>query len=362
MACPDGTFRAGDFNFPSDTALCNQSYNAIRTLSIILALSAAVVIPFKARFTYLRAVNPMSNPIVHKTHVAYGFFSTVYDVSYCVYGVLKATSPTDFILGDPTNANHAGDVLLFFIESSFALLMFAVGINLTYFLSGVSKTMPRAAQERIRGMISFVHTVSWVNAASGVVFAAFPFFSYGNPSLAPAFTWVFLIGTWFVGTFQGLQNVLLLGTTIAEIGKIEGAAGDNDDAERGGGGGGGGAAPSKIAVIRRTLAGQFRLTCVRVFVTQSCWLVFSVVPSLRNLFTYVFILFYYGTFIISIVATRTLWNFGSTKTHAAAGADDDGKAAPVSAVATAQSSKYAVVSKTETSSTMAAATAIEEGS
>lgn len=304
-SCPVGWGRSADFLFPQESSPCVQNLVAIRILGSILAISSGIVVPIKARFTYLRATHSMPNKNQWYCQVLYGLLSTIYDAAYCVYGALKAVQPNLYILGDPLSHSHVGDILLFFISASFSLLMFAVGLNLTFFLLGVSKTMPRVSQERVRFAISLIYKVSWIYGFAGCIFSIFPFFSYAKLSLTPYFNNTYLLGTWIVGVFQAGQNCILLGLTIREIKNIISTAEKSGKYEDEG--------TTKIRGIMGTLSSQFRLTLVRATITQTIWIIFTLVPSLRIYFTYVFVLFYYGTYFTSLLALRSLWNFNSTE-------------------------------------------------
>ena len=132
--CNQGWFSRGDFH-PIDGQDCDQYYNAIRGLAIALSVCAGIVIPLKFIYTYLRYTIPLPDKKINTVLVYYGICSTIYDTSYCAYGILKSINPNLYIFGDYNNKKEGivMEIILYITSTSFLWLMYFVALNLSFF-------------------------------------------------------------------------------------------------------------------------------------------------------------------------------------------------------------------------------------
>jgi hypothetical protein len=206
MACNNDNWGDQPDFFSPTIESCDQNLLAIRIFGIILAVFAGFAFPIKFYFMYLRGTHPMSNRTVQIVQTVYGFLAGAFDFTHCIFGILKAINPGVYLLG---NSSGGGGMyaLLFCMTVSFFWLMQAVALNLTYFLSGISRLITKESQERIRVAVEFVQRYGFLCAVIAVAIGILPAFAYVSPAVTLQLNLAYLIGYWILIVLQVLIDM-----------------------------------------------------------------------------------------------------------------------------------------------------------
>ena len=335
-SCHYGWSSVGDFSTSNDMAAqaCDQNLVIIQVFGAVLALAGLIAFPLKFLFAYKRYTNEMPNKTVQLIQTTYGILSGIYDLTHVIHGLLKAIAPQTYVMG--VGLNPGMDILLFFMTVSFFSLMHAVALNLSYFLAGTAKMMPKEQQDKVQKAVAFVQSYAILSPIMGLIFAIFPFLAYINTSVALPMALVFLIGYWVLIVIQGMQNIYLLTTVTTEMNRF--LSGSSLGGEE---------ALTKVRNAYNGLSKQTRITSYRLVFSIFGWIIFAVVPSLRRIFTYFYMCHYFTTYFTGLLALKALWNFGPAKDG---GGNVTSKAPSPSSVAPA-SNPSKVVPGTNTSPT-----------
>jgi hypothetical protein len=303
--CEAGFFNGSDFDPNPANPTCDQSKAAIRGLGIMLVILSGFALPLKARFTYLRYVTPMPQKNVQNLQSLYGLANVVYEMSIFVYGILKAVSPSEYLIG--AHGNRGIDIVLVFYSVSFFNIIYFAALNLGIFLEGTMKifSMPKKKQEQIKFLIGLLRQFGIIAPILGGLVSIFLFLdlsAYQSSMINDnTFNIVYLVAYYVIMTVQGTTMIALL--TLVTEGTGEYLAGQ-DKTE----------VPNetviKITGIHSTLRLQMKLTTIRVFISQS-WIVFTAWSVLRRKFTYYFCIYYLLTYFTGLLSFKALWNFNS---------------------------------------------------
>jgi hypothetical protein len=209
---------------------------------------------------------------------------------------MKYIDPARFVIGC-SSADPAIDVVFFATSCSYICLIFAITLNLSQFVVGTVRIVPYECRERFTKVVQQIDGKAFLTPLFGITFSTLPLFCYAFPEHSSALNNAYLFGFWGVLLYKSVLNFMLSGYAAQQMREVM---------ERST------VASTDIKIIKayKQLTVTRYASITKNILLISSWLVFTVVPLLRDkYFTSYYMCVYVINCIMCLHLLRGLWRF-----------------------------------------------------
>jgi hypothetical protein len=292
-----------DFSGHSDNC-CEISRGDVRNIQIVaimVIIVALLLTPMKAGFAYRRITTPMKSRTSYLIHSCLGVSAFLVNTTFLLHAILKLISPTDYVIGSQ-KSSYAIDIVFFCNNLAFVVFMHATILNSSQFLIGTLKIMPSQTREMVTRLLCKVDRTGTIAPVLGIVTTLFPFFCYISPRYSNIFNAVYLYGFWVLMVYQGVLGIALGSFVLRQMESVMNPNNTVIHKEN----------DIKIQQAIHELRAKRRYSIFKYSFYSITWILFTVVPSLRPLFTYYYMMFYLVTSLSCLLMIRSIWSFNSS--------------------------------------------------